>query len=76
MSKPDNPYINSLPGEEMGDLNASKGWRPPVPATGRDRGAGPFKRLVLRGATIIDGTGAPPWGPVDVVIEKIGRAHV
>src|SRR5690606_39956609 len=53
MSKPDNPYINSQPGEEMGDLNASKGWKPPVAATTRDRGDGPFKRLVLRGATII-----------------------
>jgi imidazolonepropionase len=25
--------------------------------------------LVLRGATIIDGTGAPPWGPADLVVE-------
>jgi len=70
MSKPDNPYINSQPGEEMGDLNASKGWKPPVAATQRDRGEGPFKRLVLRGATVIDGTGAPPWGPVDIVVEN------
>jgi hypothetical protein len=30
---------------------------------------GPFPRLVLRGAMLIDGTGAPPRGPVDVVIE-------
>ncbi|WP_204309890.1 hypothetical protein, partial [Klebsiella michiganensis] len=35
----------------------------------RDRGAGPFKRLVLRGATVIDGTGAPPIGPTDIVVE-------
>ncbi|MGT2509579.1 amidohydrolase family protein [Cupriavidus basilensis] len=39
------------------------------PAKGRDRGVGPHKRLVLRGATLIDGTGAPPWGLVDIVIE-------
>ena len=32
-------------------------------------GDGPHQRLVLRGATIIDGTGAPPRGPVDIVIE-------
>lgn len=32
-------------------------------------GEGPYKRLVIRGATVIDGTGAPPIGPVDVVIE-------
>jgi len=40
------------------------------PATTRDRGLGPFARMVLRGATIIDGTGAPPWGPVDIVVEQ------
>ena len=33
-------------------------------------GEGPFDRLVIRGATIIDGTGAPPQGPVDLVIEN------
>jgi imidazolonepropionase-like amidohydrolase len=32
-------------------------------------GDGPHQRLILRGATIIDGTGAPPRGPVDIVIE-------
>ena len=39
-------------------------------ATQRDRGIGPFKRLVLRGATVIDGTGAPPIGPTDIVVEN------
>ena len=33
-----------------------------------DEGDGPHERLILRGATIIDGTGAPPMGPVDIVI--------
>ncbi len=32
-------------------------------------GEGPFERLIIRGATVIDGTGAPPVGPVDIVIE-------
>jgi imidazolonepropionase-like amidohydrolase len=36
---------------------------------GPDEGAGPFNRLVIRGATMIDGTGAPPRGPVDITIE-------
>lgn len=31
-------------------------------------GVGPFRRLVIRGAMLIDGTGAPPRGPVDIVI--------
>jgi cytosine/adenosine deaminase-related metal-dependent hydrolase len=33
-------------------------------------GDGPFERLILRGVTVIDGTGAPPQGPVDVVIAR------
>jgi hypothetical protein len=32
-------------------------------------GMGPFKRLVIRGVTVIDGTGAAPQGPMDVVVE-------
>jgi imidazolonepropionase-like amidohydrolase len=44
---------------------------PGVPAAPpRAEGEGPFKRLILRGLTVIDGTGAPPMGPVDIVIEK------
>jgi len=38
-------------------------------APDRQRGEGPYSRLVIRGATLIDGTGAPPIGPVDVVVE-------
>ncbi|PSQ96630.1 MAG: amidohydrolase, partial [Bacteroidetes bacterium SW_11_64_17] len=38
-------------------------------APDRVRGEGPYDRLVIRGATLIDGTGAPPRGPVDIVIE-------
>ena len=36
----------------------------------RAEGEGPFNRLILRGVTLIDGTGAPPVGPVDIIIEK------
>jgi len=36
----------------------------------RAEGEGPFPHLILRGATLINGTGAPPVGPVDIVIEK------
>jgi len=34
-----------------------------------DEGDGPHQRLILRSVTIIDGTGAPPQGPVDIVVE-------
>ena len=30
---------------------------------------GPFEQLIIRGATLINGNGAPPTGPVDIVIE-------
>ena len=28
-----------------------------------------YKRLVIRGATVIEGNGTPAWGPADIVIE-------
>lgn len=39
-------------------------------APDRAEGDGPWPQLILRGATLINGTGAPPIGPVDIVIEK------
>ncbi|MBL4856523.1 MAG: amidohydrolase, partial [Idiomarina sp.] len=42
----------------------------PPKAPERDRGEGPYERLILRGGTLINGEGAPPFGPVDIVIEK------
>ena len=40
-----------------------------APDRGADEGAGPFERLIIRGGILIDGSGAPPRGPVDIVIE-------
>ena len=40
------------------------------PGPDRIRGEGPFERLIIRGATLIDGTGGMPRGPVDIVIEE------
>ncbi len=58
----DSPDGTPRVGEEITAKNTRLGM-PPVPAaTSRDRGAGPFRRLVLRGATLIDGTGAPLGG--------------
>lgn len=39
-------------------------------APDRAEGEGPFDRLILRGGTMIDGTGSPALGPVDIVIEN------
>ncbi len=51
-----------------GSLGAQDG-RPETTPRGADEGDGPYDRLILRGVTIVDGTGAPPQGPVDIVIE-------
>jgi cytosine/adenosine deaminase-related metal-dependent hydrolase len=40
------------------------------PAPPRAQGEGPWQRLVLRGGILVDGTGAPPFGPVDIVVEQ------
>ena len=60
------------PGEEFIGSIAGGSIHPPLPAPPRRQGEGlgPFKRLVIRGATLIDGTGAPPIGPVDIVVEQ------
>ena len=34
-----------------------------------DEGEGPYPQLIIRGVTLINGNGAPPRGPIDVVIE-------
>jgi hypothetical protein len=39
-----------------------------VPDRAPGEGIGPFRRLVIRGAMMIEGSGAPPTGPVDIVI--------
>jgi len=54
---------------------AERQWRwpttvEPAPDRRAGEGEGPFDRLIIRGATMVDGTGAPAEGPVDIVIEK------
>ena len=39
-------------------------------------GEGPFDRMVIRGITMIDGTGAPARGPVDIVIRNNRIAEI
>ncbi len=48
-----------------------------IPAPERaDQGDGPFERLIIRGVIVIDGAGAPPQGPIDLVIEGNRIAEV
>ncbi|MGI9205116.1 MAG: amidohydrolase family protein [Woeseiaceae bacterium] len=42
----------------------------PAPVEARTEGDGPYNKLILRGAYMIDGTGAPAQGPVDIVVEN------
>ena len=41
----------------------------PAAAPDRVRGEGPFDRLILREVMMVSGEGAPPVGPVDILIE-------
>ncbi len=47
-------------------------------APARREGEGPFDKLIIRGVILIDGTGSPPIGPVDIVVEenRISRIEV
>ncbi len=36
----------------------------------RYRGEGPWSQLIIRGVTLINGNGAPPRGPIDIVVEN------
>lgn len=47
-----------------------------MPSPDRREGEGPYDRLIIRGVTLVDGTGAPPIGPVDIVVEKNKIAEV
>ena len=41
-----------------------------TPSPDRSEGEGPYSQLIIRGASLINGNGAPPIGPVDIVIEQ------
>ena len=43
--------------------------QPYAPDRRPGEGEGPFTRLIIRGATVVDGSGAPPIGPMDIVIK-------
>ncbi|HET6604714.1 MAG TPA: amidohydrolase family protein [Xanthomonadaceae bacterium] len=47
-----------------------------APAPARAEGEGPYPQLILRGVTVVSGTGAPAFGPVDLVIEGDRIAQV
>lgn len=38
--------------------------------TEKHTGDGPYNQLIIRGVNLINGDGAPPIGPIDIVVEK------
>ena len=47
-----------------------------APAPPRAEGEGPYSQLILRGVTVIPGTGSPAIGPMDLVIEDNRIARI
>lgn len=45
-------------------------WTQIKDAPQRTEGEGPWPQLIIRGVTLINGNGAPPTGPVDIVVEN------
>ena len=52
----------------VGNLTALGQNLTPAPDRRSDEGAGPFDKLLIKNAMIIDGTGAPPQGPMSVLV--------
>ncbi len=59
-----------LPGEEGAQRAIRNGIPIPMPAPERNRGVGPFDTLIIKDVILISGEGAPPRGPVSIVIEN------
>jgi len=57
-----------LPGEEGAMRTIRNGIVIPERAPMRSEGQGPFDRLIIKDVMLIDGEGAPPRGPVSIVI--------
>ncbi|TKV70783.1 amidohydrolase family protein [Rhizobium sp. AU243] len=57
-------------GDEFAKMFRESGLPALERATTRSRGDGPHPYIKLTNAKILDGTGAPSWGPADVIIEN------
>lgn len=60
---------NPAAAQEQPDYWQEDWDKEPTIQRGPNEGGGPYDRLIIRGATVIDGTGAPPEGPMDITIE-------
>ena len=62
------PQTAPAAGRQGGAPQGGGGGFIAAPARRAGEGIGPLPLLTIRGVMIIDGTGAPPYGPMDVVI--------
>src|SRR5687768_13399358 len=64
------PFVRTLAWVALALLVIAPGLLAQRPAPDRraGEGDGPFDMLVIRGAILIDGTGGPPRGPVNITI--------
>lgn len=64
------PLVAAIVCVAAASMTAQRAEMQPTAPRGPNDGDGPHQRLVIRGATMIDGTGAPPRGPVDIVVSR------
>ncbi len=73
--------LAAQPGEEIIQRALSMGLQQPAIAPPRgDESEGPFQRLIIRNAIVVDGAGAPPRGPMTIEIRNdrivsLGGSH-
>ncbi len=58
------------PGEEGPYRAAKYGITIPSPAADRTRGSGPFDTLIIKNVMVTNGEGAPPQGPLSIVVKN------
>jgi hypothetical protein len=63
-----NALLAQNPTQPSTETPIGLGTLTPAPNRAQGEGFGPFQTMVVRGAMLIDGTGGPPRGPVDIVV--------
>ena len=65
-----NALLAQNPTQPLTDTPPPRETLTPAPTRAQGEGFGPFQTMVVRGAMLIDGTGGPPRGPVDIVVSS------
>ncbi|MFT6296379.1 MAG: imidazolonepropionase-like amidohydrolase, partial [Glaciecola sp.] len=65
-----NAQSSAVPGEESATRAIRNGILIPDSAPDRQRGEGPFDSLIIENVMLVSGEGAPPRGPVSIVIKQ------